>query len=383
MTPSSKTRQNAPWVEPEGNLRVAVLSLIGKGVPPVQAAQTGGFQTLAGFASALQKHWGLRVKGSGSIHGALEKGEFTLEYGGDFHIERTLAYLGRDPCNASERVTGNVYSRWFPVAGKDVLVTITLKKKNCWVETGKLSNQVQWLELVFAIRRFLGLDQPLTAFYQVASSQKAMAPLVAGLPGVRIPQVPTLWEALCWAVLGQQINLAFAYRLRNRLIRLGHDLPADDVMTSEEMARGPANGAKPLVFPSPEQILCLDPAQLQTHQFSRQKANYLGQVARACLEGPLRDLSLSNVSPQEAEERMLAVKGIGRWSAAYGLMRGLGYMDALPVGDAGLRTALRRFFSLPEAPDIAEQEHLMEPFRPFRSLACYYLWKSLGTTTDG
>ncbi len=130
-------------------------------------------------------------------------------------------------------------------------------------------------------------------------------------------------------------------------------------------------------------MLRLSPATLRAHQFSRQKSTYLGEVARACLEGPLRELSLDRVSPEEAEERLLSVKGIGRWSAAYGLMRALGYMDALPVGDAGLRTALRKNFGLDGPPGIEQQEALMEPFRPYRGLATYYLWRSLaGPASD-
>ena len=77
------------------------------------------------------------------------------------------------------------------------------------------------------------------------------------------------------------------------------------------------------------------------------------------------------------------MKGLGRWSTAYALMRGLGHMDALPVGDTGLRTALQAQFGLQEPPDIARQEALMEPYRPYRSLLSYYLWRSLsGPATD-
>ena len=79
---------------------------------------------------------------------------------------------------------------------------------------------------------------------------------------------------------------------------------------------------------------------------------------------------------EEAEARLLSVKGIGRWTMAYGLMRHLGHMDALPVGDAGLRSALREQFALAEPPDEARQEKLMEPFRPYRGLATYYLWRA-------
>jgi 3-methyladenine DNA glycosylase/8-oxoguanine DNA glycosylase len=72
------------------------------------------------------------------------------------------------------------------------------------------------------------------------------------------------------------------------------------------------------------------------------------------------------------------VRGLGPWSVAYLLMRGYGFADCVPVGDAGLSAALQRFFALDHRPGAGETRTLMEPFAPFRSLATYHLWTSLG-----
>ena len=345
---------------------------LAKGDSAAIAAQAAGMRSEKKLESTLVKELGVTPQ---MLVSAFTKGTYSFHYGASFHLEQTLAYLGRDSQNAAERTQANQYSRFFAIGDvgeKNVFVKLTLESAQCHVETSPLHNPKDWLRLHETLRRFLGLHQPLEAFHALAEKHAMMAPLAAALPGVRIPQVPTLWEALCWAVLGQQINLTFAYKLRNRLIRLANGIEAEGSVLSA-----------PLPFPTPEKVLHLNGDTLRQHQFSRQKIIYVGEVARACIEGGLRNLSLQQASPDEAEARMLAVKGIGRWSAAYGLMRGLGYMDALPVGDAGLRNALRRFCQLDVVPDISQQEELTTPFRPYRSLATYYLWKSLGTPTDG
>ncbi|MEE8396701.1 MAG: AlkA N-terminal domain-containing protein [bacterium] len=328
-------------------------------------ARTGGWRSAEALEAASLRKMGATARAWLELP---KKLHYRFRYGGPFNAARTLAYLGRDPESLSERLEDGGYCRYFPVAGQPVAVRLTLGKADCRVELQKPLDPAGYLELHDTVRRFLGLDQPLREFYRVARENAVMAPLVGALPGVRIPQLPTLWEALSWAVVGQQINLTFAYRLRNRLIRLG-----------QGGRQAPAGF--PLPFPTAEQVLAIPPEKLRENQFSRQKAAYLGNVARACLEGPLRELSAAD--PERATAALLSVKGIGRWSAAYGLMRGLGWMDALPVGDAGLRTALLRRWALPAAPGPARQEELMEPFRPYRALATYYLWKSLELPGEG
>jgi len=303
-------------------------------------------------------------------------GRYRLVYGGPFHLEQTLSYLGRDPDNLAERVEGRRYMRLFPVGGAAVPVSLVLGARFCTVVARRPRAARRALELHRLLVRFLGLAQPLAAFYRGAAGHAVMGPLVRRFAGVRIPQLPTLWESLCWAVIGQQINLAFAYRLRNRLIAVAHGI-----------APGAADAA-PYPFPSPADVLRLRVDELRAQQFSRQKARYLMGLAEACATGELASLEAAGLQHSlrdwpDIERRLLAQTGLGPWSAAYAMMRGLGYLDGLPVGDSGLRTALQRAFRLAQPPTVAQQERLMEPFRPYRSLATYYLWKSLASpSTD-
>ncbi|MBI4082549.1 MAG: DNA-3-methyladenine glycosylase 2 family protein [Candidatus Lambdaproteobacteria bacterium] len=360
------------------DLEAAALRLLAgnAGAVPAPAAElranghTAGFtggRTGEAFRRAFRHRFGADAEAFREFGRA---GRYRFVYGAPFHLPKTIEYLARDPANQAERSEGNRYRRYLPLGGRQVEVTLTLDERGVAVAPRGRLSAGQRLHLHDLVRRVLGLDQPLTAFYRHVGRHPVMGPLVRALRGVRIIRTPTLWEALCWAILGQQINLAFAYRLRNRLIRLGQDPAAEPDRPVPAL----------LPFPSPEQVLRIPAEALRRAQFSRQKSAYLANAARALLEGALGGLSPERHSAEEAEAALLAVKGIGRWSAAYGLMRGLGYLDAVPVGDVGLRIALQRQFALAHPPDAREQEALMEPFRPYRSLATQYLWRSLRTT---
>lgn len=221
----------------------------------------------------------------------------------------------------------------------------------------------------------LGLEQPLAAFHAHAGQHPVLGGLVGRLRGVRMPQVPGLWEALCWAVIGQQINLAFAYRLRNRIIALGNGVPPNAEPSIEPSPMPTA----PLPFPTPEQVLAIPEQAWRDAQYSRQKTAYLRGLAECFASGDLDEDSVAALPDDEATARLLKVRGLGPWSVNYALLRGLGRLDALPVGDAGLRSALRLHFALEAPPGPEQQAALMEPLRPWRGLATYYLWKSLAT----
>src|SRR5262249_50230382 len=121
----------------------------------------------------------------------------------------------------------------------------------------------------------------------------------------------------------------------------------------------------------------LDPADLTRRQFSRGKAEYLLNAARAIATGELPLDELADGTATRAEQRLLALRGIGPWTAQYVLLRPCGFADRLPRGDAGLLAALVRYFALDARPDAAGMRALMAPFAPHRSLATVHLWASL------
>jgi 3-methyladenine DNA glycosylase/8-oxoguanine DNA glycosylase len=121
----------------------------------------------------------------------------------------------------------------------------------------------------------------------------------------------------------------------------------------------------------------LEPAALERQQFSRRKAEYLIDLARALDAGELVPADLEDQDAGAARERLGAIRGLGPWSVEYLMMRVLGFEDCVPVGDAGLGAALQRFFGLEERPNERETLRRMEPFVPWRTFATFHMWKSL------
>ena len=129
--------------------------------------------------------------------------------------------------------------------------------------------------------------------------------------------------------------------------------------------------------PSPEQIIATDPEQLRSVGLSHAKAAYLRDLAEHVVDGELPVDRLTELSDEEVYERLIAVKGLGRWTIDMFLMFHLGRPDVLPVGDLGIRKAMQVNYGLGELPKAAEMEQIAEAWRPHRSLAALYLWESL------
>lgn len=220
-------------------------------------------------------------------------------------------------------------------------------------------------------RRLLGFVPDPAPFEAAVARDPRFAPLrplVAARPGLRIPQTASVWEGLAWAIIGQQINLSFAFQLRRELVRLaGRPLGVVD-----------PRGEQLYAFPEPAAVAALDYADLQRCKYSRRKAEYLIDAARLIAAGELPCEELPDLAPAEVERRLLAVRGIGPWSANYVAMRACAFPDCVPVGDTGLSSGLQRLFALDHRPGPHETRALMAPFAPYRSLVTFHLWRMGG-----
>jgi DNA-3-methyladenine glycosylase II len=130
-------------------------------------------------------------------------------------------------------------------------------------------------------------------------------------------------------------------------------------------------------IPRPETVLALTAEDLRLCGISPQKAKYLHDLAEHVSSGQLPLQRLGRLSDDEVIERLVAVKGIGRWTAQMFLMFSLGRPDILPHDDLGIRSAMRRLYELPEMPKREQMDEIAAPWRPFATVACWYLWRSL------
>jgi DNA-3-methyladenine glycosylase II len=129
--------------------------------------------------------------------------------------------------------------------------------------------------------------------------------------------------------------------------------------------------------PAPAQLIAADPEALRGAGLSRAKVAYLRDLAERVEDGDLELEQLSELSDAQVTEQLTAVKGIGEWSADMFLIFQLGRPDVLAVGDLGIRRAVERAYGLKKIPDPKTVLRIGEPWRPYRSLACIYLWASL------
>jgi DNA-3-methyladenine glycosylase II len=129
--------------------------------------------------------------------------------------------------------------------------------------------------------------------------------------------------------------------------------------------------------PTPAEILADDPEELRTVGLSRAKASYLRSLAEHVVGGELELERFDAMPDAQVEAELVAVKGLGQWTAHMYLMFHLQRPDVLPTGDLGIRRAVERAYALPGLPDPAQLTEIAEPWRPHRTLACRYLWHSL------
>ena len=288
----------------------------------------------------------------------------------DFLPGPTLRSWGRDPASLTERVDGSRILRTLRTAVGTALVEIEIRDgaARCRVEAERPIDPATVRAAHRVARRTLGLVDGHGGAVQVGTFERrllrdrATARLVARRRGLRIPLTADPFEALTWAVLGQQVNLAFAFTLRRNLLSLA-GAPAPRGMRAHA---------------TPAEVAALDPADLVRRQLSRSKAQYVVELSRAVAGGELQLDALHGAAASRIEEALLARRGVGPWTAAYVMLRGYGLADCVPVGDAGLALALQRYHALDERPDAARTRALMALYAPFRSFATFHFWSSLG-----
>lgn len=135
-------------------------------------------------------------------------------------------------------------------------------------------------------------------------------------------------------------------------------------------------------FPKPIQVLNTRDSKLRSVGLSKMKVGYLKDLAKKIESGELKIRTLSKMGDEEIIAQLTQVKGIGRWTAEMFLIFSCGRLDVLPVGDLGLRKGVQLAFSLPELPKPKEVEEIGMRWKPYRSVATWYLWKSLQKFDD-
>lgn len=274
-----------------------------------------------------------------------------------------LEYLGREGQSLTIRVEGSAFATVLRIGGVPALLRAELADGEAMasVESSRPLPEDAAVQAHAHLLALLGLARDPGPFEKAVAASPRLTPLIQGREGLRIPLILDPFDALTWVIVGQQVNLPFAFTLRRRLIeRTG--APAGDGLFAP---------------PTPEAVADLDAEDLVRNQFSRRKAEYLIGTARLVAGGELPLDRLASSSATRIEQALLAVRGLGPWSASYLMMRSFGFEDCVPVGDSGLVRGLMNLYGLPSRPDVEETRDLMQPFAPYRSWATFHLWQSL------
>jgi len=279
-----------------------------------------------------------------------------------YRRQDALAFHGRDAEGLAERIEGAVIRKGVLLDGVPVQLEIVLDEglARCAIDaaTDAATDAVP-PRAQAALVNMLGLRIDPAPFEAAVSGDPLFGPVTRRTPGLRVIQSATVFEALTWAIIGQQINLPFAIALRRSFI---------------EQAGRPHPGGL-WCYPEAPDVARLDIEGLTNRKFSRAKAETLLRLARLVAEGVL---SLDQGPDLAATaDRLLAIKGIGPWTVNYALLRGYGDPDCSLHGDVAVRTAIGRLQGQAIRPDIPQAEAFLHAYRPHRTMAAAYLWDSL------
>lgn len=272
-----------------------------------------------------------------------------------------VAFHGRDAEGVAEQVTATRIRKGVVLDGVPVAFDIALSPNEASIRIdadAELTPRAKWL-LDDALLNILGLRIDPAPFLKAAANDPLLGDAVRRNAGLRIVQSATIFEALTWAIIGQQINLSFAIALRRTFI----------------LQAGRQHSSGLWCYPEAVDVARLSVEELTTRKFSRSKAETLLRLAQLVDAG---SLSLERTEDIEAASAaLLAVKGIGPWTVNYALLRGYGYPDCSLHGDVAIRAALQRLLGEAAKPDMARTEALLAQYKPHRTMAAAHLWATL------
>lgn len=278
-----------------------------------------------------------------------------------FRFDFALRYLQRSPDEIIDLVDGSSHFRVLTNSGQTALIEMGLRETEdgSEIHARSLTGEVCPDDIRSAVERIYlphktgardSIDEPLAQ------------ELRENFQGLPVVQTLTPWEALVWAVIGQQINIAFAYRLKRAFVeQFGDSVPY--------------GGRTYYAFPSPERVAELDHERdLRPIQFSRQKSRYVIAAAQSVLDGTLDFDQIERLDDDGASMALQAQLGIGRWTAEYILLRGFGRLDVIPAGDAALKALVGQYQQLGRAATELEVRVLAERWKPWRGETAFMLW---------
>lgn len=283
-----------------------------------------------------------------------------------FRLDLTVWALRRRKKNIIDQWDDNRYTRIIVFNNNPVKITVIQEgtsaepKLSITLQSKKeITPQIQ-KEVQLLLQKMLGLTIDLQPFYALASTNDILKSLVEQFSGVKPPRFPGIFEGLINSIACQLVTLDVGILMLNRLSEnFGLKFIDDDIALH--------------AFPRPEDLMEVSAENIKKLGFSYQKARAIKELATAVFNKKIELTSLEKMTNKEAVAYLSAIRGIGRWSAEYVLLRGLGRLDTFPGDDIGAQNNLKRIFNLNNKPDYEEIKKLTAQWHPYEGLVYFHL----------
>jgi len=287
---------------------------------------------------------------------------FSLAAVPPYRLDLTAWALRRRRDNATDSWDGSSYRRVLELGGRPVEVVATQESPS----VPQIAVQLTGVDLdreteaaaQAALHRLLGLGADLSPFYRLAADDPFLGSLAKRFRGLKPPRLPSLFECLVNAIACQQLTLTVGIRLLGRLAQ------AHGAATGPDMQHA---------FPTSAQLAQLSPELLRRLGFSGAKARSIVELAAAIEAGTFDANAIGSLDDAAAVAALCRLRGVGRWSAEYALLRGLGRLDVFPGDDVGARNNLAHRLQRKGPLDYAAVQAAVQPWQPFAGLVYFHL----------
>lgn len=287
-----------------------------------------------------------------------------------FSFDECLWFLDRNYDECLHTINDNEVRKALVINGKKFLISV--KEADSYLSVSILDGPTDD-QSIFLVKQYVtdwfDLTNPLDDFYQRLAANETLAYMATDFKGLRLMGIEDMFEAICWCIIGQQINLTFAYKLKRRLVeRFG------DAVSFE--------GKNYHLFPHYSVLAEASFDELKEMQYSTQKANYIISTAKAFANGEISKEMIRQLPELSAKQKALTnLKGIGIWTANYVLMKTLKEFTCIPYGDIGLLNSLANHQIISDRKDLDTINRFFEDFKGWESYLTFYLWRSLAPQT--
>ncbi len=287
---------------------------------------------------------------------------FTIQPLPPFRLDFIVWALKRRPEFVIDDWDGETYKRVLRV--NEVPVALTVWQRGGFddpelrLEAHLPTSDIGTNDVAREVHRLLGTDLDLCEFYRLAEGDEHLADLVSRFRGFKPPRYPSVFECLTNAITCQLLSLNVGLRVVSRLVEhYGHRVSSEF----------------PPAFPTPSKIAMADPDHLRSIGFSRQKARAMIELAQEIDAGNIDLEALADLDDDEAIARLTSIRGVGRWTAEYALLRGLGRLHVFPGDDVGARNTLQTWAGTDQPLTYEGVAELLDRWKPYAGLLYFHM----------